>query len=125
MADYGNFISLANRLIAKKGIAMTYVHVTESGAIDPVTGKRQVAEEAIEFMGVKVSPSATELQAGHFAGVDMVILAPGDAIAKADLTDRIICQGHDCRIREIIRIMPAEVCVLYKFGVKDMGPCLT
>lgn len=65
MADYSNFISLAQRLIAKKGAPMTYVSVRDHGEIDPHTGKRPVDVEAFEVIGVCTKPTKDELQAGY------------------------------------------------------------
>lgn len=121
MADYAKFIALAQRLIAKKGMPMTYLRVTEYGRIDPDTGKKPVRMEKYEFTGVRTAPTANELERGLFRGIRLVILVPGDIVPKADSTDVIQFGGHDYDIKEIVTVAPAESIVLYKFGVEDVG----
>lgn len=121
MADYAKSLALAQRMIAQKGMPMTYLSITEYGRIDPDTGKKPVRVEKSEFMGVRTAPTANELERGRFQGIKLVILAPGDIVAKADTTDVIQFGGHDYDIKEIVTVAPAETVVLYKFGVEDVG----
>lgn len=122
MADYSNFLSLANRLISKKGMEITYLHITEvDDFFDPVTGKYPVQIEKKEVMGVKTSPTKEELERGQFQGIKLVILVAGDNIENPDTTDMIQFGGHDYDIKEIVTVSPAEDNILYKFGVEDMG----
>ncbi len=121
MADYAAQIATANRLISEKGMAMTFLSVTEYGKIDPDTGKRPVTVTETPFYGVRTQPSTVEVQRGQFQDVAFVILAAGDAIEAADTTDVIQFNGRDYDIAEIQRVCPAEQVILYKFGVKDAG----
>lgn len=118
MADYSNFDALALRLIASKGVAMTFVQIKFSGWIDPDTGKYQETRTEMPFMGVFTKPTLTELQAGLFKGLQTIILAPGQSIPDARTSDRITFDGHDYDIKEIITVAPAGKPILYKFGVE-------
>lgn len=123
MADYSNFLSLANRLIAKKGMKMTFLHITEvDDFFDPDTGKYPIQIEEKEVMGVKTSPTKEELERGQFQGIKLVVLVAGDNLKNPDTTDMIQFGGHDYDIKEIVKVAPAEDNILYKFGVEDMGP---
>lgn len=122
MADYSNFLSLANRLISKKGMEIIYLHITEvDDFFDPVTGKYPVKIEEKKVMGVKTSPTKEELERGQFQGIKLVILVAGDNLKNPDTTDIIQFGGHDFDIKEIVTVAPAEDNILYKFGVEDMG----
>lgn len=121
MADYAKFLALAQRLIAKNGMPMTYLSITEYGRIDPDTGKKPIKVEKYEFMGVRTSPTANELERGQFQGIKLVILAPGDIVDGSDTTNVIQFGGHDYDIKEIVTVAPAETVVLYKFGVENVG----
>lgn len=122
MADYSKFLSLANRLISKKGMEITFLHITEVDEFfDPVTGKYPVQIEKKEVMGVKTSPTKEELERGQFQGIKLVVLIAGDKIENPDTTDIIQFGGHDYNIKEIVTVAPAEDSILYKFGVEDAG----
>lgn len=122
MADYSSFLSLANRLIGKKGMEITYLHITEvDDFFDPVTGKYPVQIEEKKVMGVKTSPTKEELERGQFQGIKLVILVAGDSLKNPDTTDMIQFGGHDYDIKEIVTVAPAEDNILYKFGVEDAG----
>lgn len=122
MADYSSFLSLANRLIGKKGMEITYLHITEvDDFFDPVTGKYPVQIEEKKVMGVKTSPTKEELERGQFQGIKLVILVAGDNLKNPDITDMIQFGGHDYDIKEIVTVAPAEDNILYKFGVEDAG----
>lgn len=123
MADYSNFLSLANRLIAKKGMKMTFLHITEvDDFFDPDTGKYPVQIEEKEVMGIKTSPTKEELERGQFQGIKLVVLVAGTSLeTEPDTTDMIQFGGHDYDIKEIVKVAPAEDNILYKFGVEDAG----
>lgn len=122
MADYSKFIALATRLIDKKGMKMTFVHVTElDDFFDPDTGKYPVEIEPHEVMGVKTSPTKEDLERGMFNGLKLVILIAGDKLLNPDKTDIIQVGGHDYDVKEPYAISPAEDNVLWKIGVEDMG----
>lgn len=122
MADYSKFISLANRLIDKKGMKMTYLAISEIGDMfDPDTGKYPVEIEPHEVMGVKTAPTKEELERGQFQGIKLVVLVAGDKLENPDTTDMIQFDGHDYDIKEIVKVAPAEDNILYKFGVEDAG----
>lgn len=122
MADYSKFISLANRLIDKKGMKMTYLSISEVGDMfDPDTGKYPVEIEPHEVMGVKTAPTKEDLERGMFAGLKMVILIAGDKLLNPDKTDIIQFGGHDYDVKEPYAIAPAEDNILWKIGVEDMG----
>lgn len=122
MADYSSFLSLANRLIGKKGMEITYLHITEvDDFFDPVTGKYPVQIEEKKVMGVKTSPTKEELERGQFQGIKLVIIVAGDNLKNPDTTDMIQFGGHDYDIKEIVTVAPAEDNILYKFGVEDAG----
>jgi len=122
MADYSIQIATAQRLIRQKGMPMTFMSVTEYGDVDPVTGKRPVQVTLTDMYGVRTQPTAEEIQRGQFQDVTFVILVSGDAIPAADTSDVIRFGGRDYDIKEILRVAPAEQVILYKFGVRDVGP---
>lgn len=121
MADYSDFIELANELLDEFGMPMTYLAVTEYGKIDPDTGKKPVQIERKEVIGVKTSPTKEELDRGQFQGISMVVLVAGDKLKNPDTTDVIQFDGHDHDITEIVNVAPAQDNILYKFGVVDAG----
>lgn len=121
MADFTKFISLADRLISKNGMPMTYLAISEYGKIDPETGKKPVKIIKYEVMGVKTRPTKNELDTGLFQGIKLVILIAGNQLDKPDTTDVIQFDGHDYDIKEIVTVAPAEDNILYKFGVEDAG----
>ncbi len=123
MADYSGFIALAERLIAKKGMEMTWIRISMHGEIDPVTGKRREQHEEIQVMGVCSRPTKEELQNGRFQNCSMLVLVPGNAVAKASITDRLRFSGREWEIGEIVEIAPAGEVVLYKLGVRESGQC--
>lgn len=121
MADYSSFIALANRLISQKGMEMTFRHLRQSGQVDPATGKRQLDVTETRFMGAITRPTKDETAQGHFQNVTQVVLAPGDALKNPSIADRLRFLGHDWEISEILKVAPAGVPVLYKFGIRDAG----
>lgn len=121
MADYSKFISLANKMLDKYGMPMSYLAISEYGKIDPDTGKKPVNIERKEVIGVKTSPTKEELDRGQFKGVTMVVLVAGDKLNNPDTTDVIQFDGHDHDITEIVKVAPAQDNILYKFGVTDVG----
>lgn len=121
MADYLDFIELANELLDEFGMPITYLAVSEYGKVDPDTGKKPVKIESFEVIGVKTSPTKEELDRGQFKGVTMVVLVAGDKLNNPDTTDVIQFDGHDYDITEIVKVAPAQDNILYKFGVTDAG----
>lgn len=123
MADYTKFISLANRLIDKKGMKMTYLAISEVGDMfDPDTGKYPVQIDEQEIIGVKTAPTKEDLERGLFNGLKLVILVAGDKLFNPDKTDIIQFGGHDYDVKEPYAVAPAEDNILWKIGVEDMGP---
>lgn len=122
MADYSNFIALANRLIDKNGMEMTYLAISELGdTFDPDTGKYPVQIDEKKVMGVKTAPTKADLDRGLFQGLNMVILIAGDKLFNPDKTDIIQFGGHDYDVKEPYAVAPAEDNILWKIGVEDMG----
>ena len=119
--DYSAKTAKAEAKIAKYGQKIIWAKVEESGRIDPATGKRPAMWVEKEIMAVKTRPTKEDIGAGLFQGLHMVALIAGNAIDAPDLTDRLRFDGHDWRIREIVKVQPAEECVLYKLGLEDMG----
>lgn len=121
MADHSNFLTLANRLIDKHGMTMTFVRVVADGELNLVTGKRVETVEDVEFIGVRTRPTKSEIETGHFQGVSTVILAAGDALPLPTIADRLRFDGHDWEITEVYQVAPSDLQILYKLGVKDAG----
>lgn len=121
MADYSDFIELANEMLDEFGMPMKYLAVSEYGKIDPDTGKKPVQIEEYEVMGVKTVPTKTELERGHFQGIKLVALVAGDKLQNPDTTDVMQFDGHDYDVKEIVKVAPAQDNILYKFGLEDAG----
>ena len=121
MADYSDFLQLAKTMLNENGCKMIYVQRKESGKIDARAGKRIIAETRKEFTGLITRPRKEDVQAGIFQKSAMVILADGGVADNPDITDVILCNGHEYAILEISAVAPAETTILYKFGVSDRG----
>lgn len=121
MADYSDFIELANEMLDEFGMPMKYLSVTEYGKIDPDTQKKPVEIEEHEVIGVKTSPTKEELERGFFQGIKLVALVAGDKLKNPDTTDVMQFDGHDYDVKEIIKVAPAQDNILYKFGLEDAG----
>lgn len=116
---------MANRLIAKNGMEMSFLKISQGKGIDPVAGKRPVSIEESKFMGVIVKPTKAELDMGRFQDVSQVVLIPGDAVPRPAISDRLKSQGREWEIKEVYEVMPAGESILFKIGVKDAGLCRT
>lgn len=121
MADYSSSLSLANRLIAKKGMEIVYLRREISGEIDIKTGKRPVRITESRVMAVLSRPTREEIAEGHFQGVGQTVLVPGDAVKNPAISDRLRFSGREWEITEILEIAPGGTPVLYKLGVREAG----
>lgn len=121
MADYADFLELAINMISEHGCEMTYVRRKESGRINAATGKREAAETRTDFTGLITRPHKEDVQSGIFQKSTMVILASGDLTDNPDITDVILCNGHEYAILEISTVAPDGMPIIYKFGVSGRG----
>lgn len=120
MADYSAETALATELLAEFGMSMEVVRRTEDTTAMPTPGGGYpVTETRYPFTGVRTAPTLAEVQAGVFAGEDVVVLVPGSACPDLDTTDSLFFLGKTWRIQQIRRVAPAEGALLFKVSVKE------
>lgn len=118
--DYAPKLASAKAKLQKKGAAMVYVAESKSGM--PIPGGGSVSKEIrTDFYGVRLNPTADEVQMDIFSATDAVILAPGDCTAgEPDTTDFIEFDGKRWNITKIHTVEPTDLPIIYKFAVKEM-----
>lgn len=118
--DYTSKLVSAKAKLERKGAAMVYVAESKSGM--PIPGAGTLSEEVrTEFYGIRLNPTAEEVQMGIFSATDAVFLAPGDCTdGIPDTTDYIEFDNKKWQITKIFTVAPTELPLLYKFAVKEM-----
>lgn len=121
--DYTPKLLKAKAKLQAKGMLMTFVRRTEDTSQMPEPGGGYpVIETRTDFYGLKTSPMLAEVQMGIFAGEDLVVVMPGDVCeGRPDTTDKLSFLGKLWEISKIHVVAPAELDILYKVAVKEVG----
>lgn len=121
--DYTPKLQAAKAKLQAKGMLMQFVRRTEDTSQMPEPGGgRPVIETRTDFYGLKTSPTLAEVQMGLFGGEDLVVIMPGDVCeGRPDTTDKLEFQGTTWNITTIRPVAPAELDIIYKVAVKEVG----
>lgn len=121
--DYTPKLQAAKAKLEAKGMPMTFVRRTEDTSQMPEPGGGYpVIETRTDFYGLKTSPMLAEVQMGIFAGEDLVVVMPGDVCeGRPDTTDKLSFLGRLWEISKIHVVAPAELDIIYKVAVKEVG----
>lgn len=121
--DYTPKLQAAKAKLQAKGMLMQFVRRTEDTSQMPEPGGGYpVIETRTDFYGLKTSPTLAEVQMGIFAGEDLVVVMPGDVCeGRPDTTDKLSFLGQLWEISKIHVVAPAELDIIYKVAVKEVG----
>lgn len=121
--DYTPKLQAAKAKLQAKGMLMQFIRRTEDTSQMPEPGGGYpVIETRTDFYGLKTSPMLAEVQMGLFAGEDLVVVMPGDVCeGRPDTTDKLAFQGKLWEIFKIHVVAPAELDIIYKVAVKEVG----
>lgn len=121
--DYTPKLQAAKAKLQAKGMLMQFVRRTEDTSQMPEPGGGYpVIETRTDFYGLKTSPTLAEVQMGLFGGEDLVVIMPGDVCeGRPDTTDKLEFQGTTWNITTIRPVAPAELDIIYKVAVKEVG----
>lgn len=121
--DYTPKLQAAKAKLQAKGMPMQFVRRTEDTSQMPEPGGGYpVIETRTDFYGLKTSPMLAEVQMGIFAGEDLVVVMPGDVCeGRPDTTDKLSFLGRLWEISKIHVVAPAELDIIYKVAVKEVG----
>ncbi len=121
--DYTPKLQAAKAKLQAKGMPMQFVRRTEDTSQMPEPGGGYpVIETRTDFYGLKTSPMLAEVQMGIFAGEDLVVVMPGDVCeGRPDTTDKLSFLGQLWEISKIHVVAPAELDIIYKVAVKEVG----
>lgn len=121
--DYTPKLQAAKAKLQAKGMLMQFVRRTEDTSQMPEPGGGYpVIETRTDFYGLKTSPTLAEVQMGLFGGEDLVVIMPGDVCeGRPDTTDKLAFQGTTWNITTIRPVAPAELDIIYKVAVKEVG----
>lgn len=121
--DYTPKLQAAKAKLEAKGMPMQFVRRTEDTSQMPEPGGGYpVIETRTDFYGLKTSPTLAEVQMGIFGGEDLVVIMPGDVCeGRPDTTDKLEFQGMTWNITTIKPVAPAELDIIYKVAVKEVG----
>ena len=121
--DYTPKLQAAKAKLQAKGMLMQFVRRTEDTSQMPEPGGGYpVIETRTDFYGLKTSPMLAEVQMGIFAGEDLVVVMPGDVCeGRPDTTDKLSFLGQLWEISKIHVVAPAELDIIYKVAVKEVG----
>lgn len=121
--DYTPKLQAAKAKLQAKGMPMQFVRRTEDTSQMPEPGGGYpVIETRTDFYGLKTSPMLAEVQMGIFAGEDLVVVMPGDVCeGRPDTTDKLSFLGRLWEISKIHIVAPAELDIIYKVAVKEVG----
>ena len=121
--DYTPKLQAAKAKLQAKGMLMQFVRRTEDTSQMPEPGGGYpVIETRTDFYGLKISPTLAEVQMGIFGGEDLIVIMPGDVCeGRPDTTDKLEFQGMTWNITTIRPVAPAELDIIYKVAVKEVG----
>ena len=121
--DYTPKLQAAKAKLQAKGMPMQFVRRTEDTSQMPEPGGGYpVIETRTDFYGLKTSPMLAEVQMGIFGGEDIVVVMPGDVCeGRPDTTDKLSFLGQLWEISKIHVVAPAELDIIYKVAVKEVG----
>ena len=121
--DYTPKLQAAKAKLQAKGMLMQFIRRTEDTSQMPEPGGGYpVIETRTDFYGLKTSPMLAEVQMGIFAGEDLVVVMPGDVCeGRPDTTDKLSFLGQLWEISKIHVVAPAELDIIYKVAVKEVG----
>lgn len=121
--DYLAKLKFAKAKLQAKGMLMQFVRRTEDTSQMPEPGGGYpVIETRTDFYGLKISPTLAEVQMGIFGGEDLIVIMPGDVCeGRPDTTDKLEFQGMTWNITTIRPVAPAELDIIYKVAVKEVG----
>lgn len=121
--DYTPKLQAAKAKLQAKGMLMQFARRTEDTSQMPEPGGGYpVIETRTDFYGLKTSPTLAEVQMGIFGGEDIVVIMPGDVCeGRPDTTDKLSFLGQLWEIFKIHVVAPAELDIIYKVAVKEVG----
>ncbi len=125
MANHQKFLDIAVRLIDKHGRLVEFqtVSTLPKDPAKPWLGSAEAPVVIGEFMGVEVPYKGNDfgeewsMATGLFKDVASVLLVAGQSVNLEECT-LVVDEGHVTKIAWVQRLRPANLTVLYAFGLE-------